>query len=78
MPLERRYVLTLSCPDTTGIVARIAGFLAGAGGWIVEHLPGVETGPGYTQAAVESVFPGFGAGFIAVAITFLRRAMPAS
>ena len=36
MPTERRYVLTLSCPDTTGIVARIAGFLADAGGWIVE------------------------------------------
>ena len=33
---ERRYVITLSCPDTTGIVARIAGFLADAGGWIVE------------------------------------------
>jgi formyltetrahydrofolate deformylase len=33
---ERRYVITLSCPDTTGIVARIAGFLAEAGGWIVE------------------------------------------
>ncbi len=33
---ERRYVLTLSCPDTTGIVARIATFLADAGGWIVE------------------------------------------
>lgn len=29
-------MLTLSCPDTTGIVARIAGFLAEAGGWIVE------------------------------------------
>lgn len=36
MPTERRYVLTLSCPDTTGIVARIAGFLADAGGWIIE------------------------------------------
>jgi formyltetrahydrofolate deformylase len=36
VPTERRYVLTLSCPDTTGIVARIAGFLAAAGGWIVE------------------------------------------
>lgn len=33
---ERRYVVTLSCPDTTGIVAGIAGFLADAGGWIVE------------------------------------------
>jgi formyltetrahydrofolate deformylase len=36
VPSERRYVITLTCPDTTGIVARIAGFLAGAGGWIVE------------------------------------------
>ncbi len=33
---DRWYVLTLSCPDTTGIVARIAGFLADAGGWITE------------------------------------------
>jgi formyltetrahydrofolate deformylase len=33
---QRLYVITLSCPDTTGIVARIAGFLADAGGWIVE------------------------------------------
>jgi formyltetrahydrofolate deformylase len=33
---DHRYVITLSCPDTTGIVARIAGFLADAGGWIVE------------------------------------------
>jgi len=33
---EHRYVVTLSCPDTTGIVASIAGFLADAGGWIVE------------------------------------------
>jgi formyltetrahydrofolate deformylase len=32
----RRYVLTLSCPDRTGIVARVAGFLADHGGWIVE------------------------------------------
>lgn len=35
-PDTRRYVLTLSCPDTTGIVARITGFLAGLGGWITE------------------------------------------
>lgn len=29
-------MITLSCPDRTGIVARIAGFLADAGAWIVE------------------------------------------
>lgn len=33
---ERRYVITFGCPDRTGIVARIASFLADAGGWIVE------------------------------------------
>jgi len=30
------YVLTLGCPDRTGIVARIATFLSNAGGWITE------------------------------------------
>ncbi len=34
--MERRYVITLGCPDRTGIVARLATFLAGAGGTIVE------------------------------------------
>ncbi|MGQ0839323.1 formyltetrahydrofolate deformylase [Actinokineospora sp.] len=33
---ERRYVIKLGCPDRTGIVAKIAGFLTEAGGWIVE------------------------------------------
>ena len=33
---ERQYVLTLGCPDRTGIVAKIAGFLAASGGWITE------------------------------------------
>ena len=32
----RQFVLTLSCPDRTGIVARIATFLADAGAWITE------------------------------------------
>jgi formyltetrahydrofolate deformylase len=31
-----RFVLTLSCPDQVGIVARVAGFFADDGGWIVE------------------------------------------
>jgi formyltetrahydrofolate deformylase len=33
---DRRYVLSLGCPDTTGIVARISTFLTDVGGWIVE------------------------------------------
>ena len=36
MPEPRRYVLTLSCPDRTGIVARISGFLADLDAWITE------------------------------------------
>ncbi|MDF2856276.1 MAG: sodium:alanine symporter [Neobacillus sp.] len=37
---------------------------------IVTNLPGVEEGPEYTQAAVESVLPGFGAPFVAIALLF--------
>jgi formyltetrahydrofolate deformylase len=33
---ERRYTLTLSCPDRVGIVAAVSGFVALHGGWIVE------------------------------------------
>lgn len=40
------------------------------GSMIVNNMPGVETGPVYTQAAVESMMPGFGASFIALAIMF--------
>lgn len=31
---------------------------------------GVEAGPGFTQAAIDQVMPGFGAGFVAVALFF--------
>jgi alanine or glycine:cation symporter, AGCS family len=37
---------------------------------IVTNLEGVEAGPAYTQAAIESVIPGFGAGFVAIALFF--------
>ncbi len=40
------------------------------GSMIVNSLPGIETGPAYTQAAVESVLPGFGASFVALALMF--------
>lgn len=40
----------------------------GGGAPLVEHLPGVEYGVLYTQAAVDSIFSGFGAGFIAIAV----------
>lgn len=41
---------------------------AATGGMLVAHVPGLEAGPHYVQQAVESALPGFGAGFIALAI----------
>ncbi|MEH7180367.1 alanine/glycine:cation symporter family protein [Neobacillus vireti] len=35
---------------------------------LVENLKGVESGPAYTQAAVDTIIPGFGSGFIALAL----------
>lgn len=37
---------------------------------IVENLKGVEPGPGYTQAAVDTILPGFGPAFVAIALFF--------
>jgi formyltetrahydrofolate deformylase len=53
---EHRYVITLSCPDTTGIVARIAGFLADAGGWITEagYHSDPDTGWFFTRQVVRA------------------------
>ncbi len=40
------------------------------GGFIFEHLPGVNYGPEYTQMAIESQFPGFGKIFVAISLSF--------
>ncbi len=32
----RRYILTISCPDRSGIIAAVSGFIARHKGWIVE------------------------------------------
>ena len=37
---------------------------------ITENLPGVDYGCPYTISAINSVFPGFGAAFIAIAVFF--------
>ena len=36
MHRERFYTLSASCPDRVGIVAKVSGFFAGHGGWILE------------------------------------------
>ncbi len=53
---DHRFVLTLSCPDRTGIVARITTFLADIGGWITEaayHSDG-ESGRFFTRQEVRA------------------------
>ena len=36
MPSKRFYTLSASCPDQVGIIAKVSGFIAGNGGWILE------------------------------------------
>ncbi|MBR9858894.1 MAG: alanine:cation symporter family protein [Gammaproteobacteria bacterium] len=67
------YVDTLFVCTATAFMIIITGaynVMGKAGEVIVEQLPGVSAGPGYTQAAVESVMPGFGGTFVAVALFF--------
>ncbi|MEE2032057.1 formyltetrahydrofolate deformylase [Rhodococcus chondri] len=53
---DRRYVLTLGCPDSTGIVARISTFLAEVGGSIVEAAYHADQDSGwfFTRQAVRA------------------------
>jgi AGCS family alanine or glycine:cation symporter len=42
----------------------------GSGKFLVQHLKGVDPGPGYTQHAIDTFIPGFGSGFVAIALFF--------
>ena len=42
----------------------------GEGEFVAEYLPGMEAGPGYTQEAINAVFPGTGEQFVAIALFF--------
>lgn len=67
------YVDTLFVCSATAFMLLLSGMynvVGSAGASIVQNLPGVEAGPGYTQAAVESIAPGLGASFVAVALSF--------
>jgi alanine or glycine:cation symporter, AGCS family len=41
-----------------------------AGGFLATPTAGLAAGPGFTQAAVDTVLPGVGAGFVAIALLF--------
>ena len=62
------YIDTLVVCTATGLMILCTGcynIVDGAGNALVEALPGIEAGTGYTQAAIDTVFPGFGSAFIA-------------
>ncbi|NMG00633.1 alanine:cation symporter family protein [Aromatoleum toluolicum] len=79
-PAKQGYVQAFSVYVDTLLVCSATAFMLLAtgkynvkhpdGSMILNHLPGVETGAAYTQAAVESVMPGFGASFVALALMF--------
>jgi formyltetrahydrofolate deformylase len=46
MPAQRRYTLSLSCPDRVGIVSAVGQFIACAGGWIAEANHHSDVGSG--------------------------------
>ena len=79
-PAKQGYVQTFSVYIDTMLVCSATAFMIlstgmynvynQAGDALFNNLPGMEVGPGYTQAAVESVLPGFGQGFVALALLF--------
>jgi AGCS family alanine or glycine:cation symporter len=79
-PAKQGYVQAFSVYIDTLLVCSATAFMilstgmynvTGAdGALVVSQLSGVEPGPGFAQAAVESVLPGLGAGFVAIALTF--------
>jgi AGCS family alanine or glycine:cation symporter len=68
------YIDTLFVCSATAFMILFTGsfntFAADGKSFLVENLPGVAAGPGFTQAAVDSALPGFGAEFVAVALFF--------
>ncbi len=67
------YVDTLFVCSATAFMLLITGLynVKGVDGTMLKNaLPGTEVGPAFTQAAVESVLPGFGSIFVAAALFF--------
>ncbi|MGM0840607.1 MAG: alanine/glycine:cation symporter family protein [Bacillota bacterium] len=67
------YIDTLLVCSATAFMILFTGSFnteAPDGTMLANNLEGIEAGPGYTQAAIESVIPGFGASFVAIALFF--------
>jgi len=68
------YVDTLFVCSATAFMILITGTYnvvnEATGAFMVENIPGVEAGPAYTQAAVDTLIPGIGGAFVAIALLF--------
>lgn len=67
------YVDTLGVCTATGLMLLLTGqynIADGKGGFITQNLPGIEHGPAFTQYAVDTLIPGFGPIFVAIALFF--------
>lgn len=67
------YVDTLFVCSATAFMILITGMYNinnPAGGFLVENIPGVDVGPAYTQMAVDTLIPGLGSKFVAIALFF--------
>ncbi len=79
-PAKQGYVQAFSVYVDTLLVCSATAFLIlstgmynvmdASGTALVENLPGIAAGPAYAQAAVETILPGWGAAFIALALLF--------
>ena len=80
-PAKQGYVQAFAIYIDTMLVCTSTAFLIlstglynvhapGGGNPLYAGVPGVEEGPGFAQAAVESILPGWGAGFVAIALFF--------
>lgn len=79
-PAKQGYVQAFSIYVDTLLVCSATAFMMLSTGMynvrrpdgtlLANGVAGVEAGPGYTQAAVESALPGFGAPFVALALAF--------
>ena len=67
------YVDTLFVCSATAFMILITGkynTINPAGGFLVENVPGLRYGPAYTQEAVNTLIPGVGSAFVAIALFF--------
>ncbi|SJM58520.1 sodium:alanine symporter family protein [Gulosibacter sp. 10] len=67
------YIDILMICMATGLMIVVTGkynVANGLNGFIVEHVPGLEAGPNFVQAAIDTTLPGWGSVFVALAILF--------